>query len=151
PTKGKRSSSRKGMSLTPSSDPLPAASSVPGATADKQASLAASNGGLPHLSSSALHTAGSIARPKKKARAIGGGVPEIVIESLIRLCGWSAILFVFGIFFFVFREGAPFLFSNLDFKEFFTSSDWNPVSDTPHYGILGLLAGTVSVSLLAMA
>lgn len=76
---------------------------------------------------------------------------EALIETTIRLCGWSAIFFVFAIFFFVFREGAPFLFKHLDLREFFTSSNWNPVSDTPHYGILGLLAGTVSVTLLAMA
>ncbi len=75
---------------------------------------------------------------------------EALIETLIRLCGWSAIFFVFAIFFFVFRQGAPLLFGGLDLKEFFTSSNWNPVSKTPHYGILGLLAGTVSVTLLAM-
>jgi phosphate transport system permease protein len=77
---------------------------------------------------------------------------ELAIESLIRLCGYSAILFVFGIFFFVFREGAPLLFGGLDLKEFFTSSNWNPTSETaPHYGILGLLAGTMSVTVLSMA
>jgi phosphate transport system permease protein len=78
-------------------------------------------------------------------------LPERLIELLIRLCGWSAIFFVFAIFFFVFRVGAPFLFNGLDVVEFFTSSNWNPTSATPHYGILGLLAGTVSVTLLAMA
>ncbi len=31
---------------------------------------------------------------------------EVLIEGLIRACGLSAIAFVFGIFFFVFREGA---------------------------------------------
>ncbi|MEX0677580.1 MAG: phosphate ABC transporter permease subunit PstC [Pirellulales bacterium] len=78
-------------------------------------------------------------------------LPELAIESLIRLCGWSAILFVFGIFFFVFREGAPLLFGGLDLAEFFGSTNWNPVADTPHYGILGLLAGTTSVTVLSMA
>ena len=39
---------------------------------------------------------------------------EPAIEWVIRLCGWSAIFFVFAIFFFVFREGAPFLFGQLD-------------------------------------
>ena len=34
-------------------------------------------------------------------------IAESLVEWLIRLCGVSAILFVFGIFFFVFREGAP--------------------------------------------
>jgi phosphate transport system permease protein len=93
---------------------------------------------------------------RSQGRISGGGVsflrrlPEMLIETLIRLCGWSAIFFVFGIFFFVFREGAPFLFGELDLKEFFTSSNWNPVSERPHYGILGLLAGTVSVTLLSM-
>ncbi|REK06745.1 MAG: phosphate ABC transporter permease subunit PstC [Planctomycetota bacterium] len=78
-------------------------------------------------------------------------VPELLIEALIRLCGWSAILFVFGIFFFVFREGAPFLFGGLNLREFFTSSKWNPTANTPHYGILGLLTGTLAVTALAMA
>ena len=91
------------------------------------------------------------AQHKPRMRRALSALPELLIESLIRLCGWSAILFVFGIFFFVFREGAPLLFGGLDLKEFFTSSDWNPVADTPHYGILGLLAGTLSVTALAMA
>ncbi len=89
--------------------------------------------------------------PTRGAASRLGRLPELAIESVIRLCGWSAILFVFGIFFFVFREGAPLLFGGLNLGEFFTSSDWNPVSETPHYGILGLLAGTVSVTVLAMA
>ncbi len=34
---------------------------------------------------------------------------EMMIERTIVLCGWSSILFVFGIFFFVFREAMPVL------------------------------------------
>jgi phosphate transport system permease protein len=75
---------------------------------------------------------------------------EHLIELVIRLCGYSAIFFVFGIFFFVLREGAP-LLGKLDLREFLTSTRWLPVAETPHYGILGLLAGTASVTLLAMA
>lgn len=78
-------------------------------------------------------------------------LPELAIETLIRVCGWSAIFFVFGIFFFVFREGAPFLFGGLNLTEFFTSTNWNPVAREPQYGILGLLAGTASVTLLSMS
>jgi phosphate transport system permease protein len=74
-----------------------------------------------------------------------------VVEAIIRLCGWSAIFFVFAIFFFVFREGAPLLFGGLDLKEFFTSASWRPDSRIqPQYGILALLAGTASVTALAM-
>ena len=51
---------------------------------------------------------------------------ERAIEVLIRLCGISAILFVFGIFFFVFREGSPLLFHGFNFREFFFSPEWYP-------------------------
>ncbi|MCU0962129.1 MAG: phosphate ABC transporter permease subunit PstC [Pirellulaceae bacterium] len=76
---------------------------------------------------------------------------EPVIELFIRICGWSSILFVAAIFFFVLREAAPMLFGTLDLVEFLTSTDWQPTSDVrPRYGILALLVGTVAVSLLAM-
>ena len=76
---------------------------------------------------------------------------EPVVEWIIRLCGWSAILFVFAIFFFVFREAAPMLFGKLDLVEFFTSVQWRPTSVShPQYGILALLVGTLAVTGLAM-
>ncbi len=77
---------------------------------------------------------------------------EPLIEAFIRLCGISAIIFVFGIFFFVFREGAPFLFDGLDLRQFFTSAEWYPSSvANKRYGALALIAGTFSVTALAMA
>lgn len=76
---------------------------------------------------------------------------EPLIEWIVRLCGWSAIVFVFAIFFFVFREGAPLLFGNLDLVEFFTSPNWRPDSEVrAQYGILALLIGTLAVTALAM-
>ena len=77
---------------------------------------------------------------------------ETAIETLIRLCGVSAIVFVFGIFFFVFREGAGFLFSGFNPREFFFSPEWYPTSQSHvRYGVLALIAGTASVTALAMA
>ncbi len=76
---------------------------------------------------------------------------ESVIELLIRLCGISAILFVFGIFYFVFREGAGFLFHGFNAREFFFSPEWYPTSQSHvRYGVLALIAGTASVTMLAM-
>jgi phosphate transport system permease protein len=78
-------------------------------------------------------------------------VKEITIEWLIRICGVSAVVFVFAIFFFVFREGAPFLFGDLDLGQFFGSTEWYPDSvHNQRYGALALIAGTASVTLLAM-
>src|SRR5437773_1446162 len=77
---------------------------------------------------------------------------ENLIEWTIRLCGWSAIFFVFSILFFVFREAAPALVSGLSLREFFTSANWRPDSTIqPQFGIVALLAGTLSVTALAMA
>jgi len=76
---------------------------------------------------------------------------EPAVEAIIRLCGLSAILFVFAIFFFVAREALPMLHGKLDLVEFFTSQEWRPTSEVhPQYGILALLVGTLSVTGLAM-
>src|SRR3972149_2623365 len=76
---------------------------------------------------------------------------EPLVEAAIRVCGWSAILFVFAIFLFVFREAWPMLGGQLDFAEFLTSPNWRPSSEVrPQYGILALLVGTLSVTGLAM-
>ncbi len=78
-------------------------------------------------------------------------VTEAAIESLIRLCGVSAILFIFGIFFFVFREGSGYLFHGFEIREFFGSIEWYPTSQSHvRYGALALIAGTASVTVLAM-
>jgi phosphate transport system permease protein len=76
---------------------------------------------------------------------------ERTIVSLIFICGVSAVIFVFGIFFFVFREGAPFLRHGFDAGGFFLSADWFPTSViNKRYGILAQLAGTGTVTLVAM-
>jgi len=76
---------------------------------------------------------------------------EPVIEWIIRLCGVSAIIFVFSIFFFVFREGSDLLLRRFDLIEFFTSPEWFPSSIShKRYGALALIAGTGSVTALAM-
>ena len=80
---------------------------------------------------------------------------EKAIELLIKLCGISAILFVFGIFFFVFREGAPIFFdkeSSFHLGKFLSSTEWYPTSQSNvRYGTLALIAGTFSVTALAIA
>jgi phosphate transport system permease protein len=76
---------------------------------------------------------------------------EPAVEWVIRLCGWSAILFVFSIFLFIFIIAAH-AFGKLDWGEFFFSTEWQPDSVVqPRYGTLALLVGTLSVTSLAMA
>jgi len=80
-------------------------------------------------------------------------ISESMVEWLIRLCGVSAVVFVFGIFYFVFREGVGLLWSGrFGVVQFLTSIEWYPTSQSHvRYGALALIVGSFSVTLLAMA
>jgi len=74
-----------------------------------------------------------------------------LVQVLVFIGGISAIIFILGIFIFVTKEGLGFILGRFDFKEFFTSPYWYPADeDDPEYGILALIAGTASVTGLAM-
>ncbi|MES9845687.1 MAG: phosphate ABC transporter permease subunit PstC [Candidatus Sedimenticola sp. PURPLELP] len=74
-----------------------------------------------------------------------------LVQMLVFAGGISAILFIIGIFIFITMEGFGFLLGTFDFMEFFTSPWWEPTDeDEPSYGILALIAGTASVTGLAM-
>ncbi len=74
-----------------------------------------------------------------------------VVQILVFIGGISAIIFIIGIFVFVTKEGLGFLVGPFDFAEFFGSPRWKPTSEyKTTYGILALIAGTASVTGLAM-
>ena len=73
------------------------------------------------------------------------------VQVLVFVCGISAIVFIIGIFVFVTKEGFGFIVNTLDLREFFLSPKWRPTSEVKEtYGILALIAGTASVTGLAM-
>jgi phosphate transport system permease protein len=75
---------------------------------------------------------------------------ERAIELLIRLCGISAVVFVFSIFLFVFIEGAP-LITELAWGKVIFSPEWYPTSrENVRYGVGAMIVGTLSVTGLAM-
>ncbi len=95
---------------------------------------------------------GALARHNTPLRRLVRNLSERTIVSLIGLCGVTAILFVLGIFAFIFREGIPFFRQAFSFRDFFLSVEWYPTSETnPRFGILALLLGTMSVTLVSMA
>ena len=74
-----------------------------------------------------------------------------IVQILVFIGGISAIIFIIGIFIFVTKEGFGFLMGAFDFAEFFGSPRWKPTSEyKTTYGILALIAGTASVTGLAM-
>ncbi len=93
-----------------------------------------------------------MAKGWSKTRAQVERAKERVIELAIAACGISAVVFVFAIIYFVFREAAPLLFGGLDIGQFLGSPEWYPDSvSNKRYGALALIAGTLSVTVLAMA
>jgi len=74
-----------------------------------------------------------------------------LVQLVVFVGGISAIVFVIGIFVFVTKEGLGFILDTMDPVEFFTSPYWEPSDeDAPEYGILALIAGTASVTGLAL-
>lgn len=76
---------------------------------------------------------------------------EKIIESIIKIGGFSSIIFIIAILFFILKEAFPFLIGAFDFKEFFFSTEWNPASVVKiKYGTLAILVGTIMVTALSM-
>jgi len=90
---------------------------------------------------------------RRAARPAWARVGERTLEVLIYLCGISAIVFVLGIFFFVFKEAFPILRSpHFSLSQFLFSDQWYPTSMVnKRYGVWAMIVGTFSVTALAMA
>jgi len=74
-----------------------------------------------------------------------------LVQVLVFIGGISAIVFIIGIFVFITKEGIGFILNTMDVGEFFLSPYWEPSDeDAPEYGILALVAGTASVTGLAL-
>jgi phosphate transport system permease protein len=64
--------------------------------------------------------------------------------------GISAIVFIVAICLFIGTQGLDFAIHRLDWGEFFGSINWRPTSQPPQYGALALIAGTGSITAVAM-
>ncbi len=89
---------------------------------------------------------------KKPSRPVWAVAGERALETLIRICGISAIIFVLAIFFFIFKEAMPLLFSGrFNLMEFLFSTQWYPTSISHiRYGTFALIVGSVTVTTIAM-
>ena len=96
-----------------------------------------------------------MANGKQSIRALGSRLldkAEPLIRSTIYISGWSSILFVGAIFFFIIREAWPIL-GRVDWGEFFFDNRWlpNPAEgNEPKYGAAGILYGTIAVTITSM-
>ncbi len=81
--------------------------------------------------------------PKKRRLVISADIANAVITPIIKICGYSAIIFVLMIFYFLLREGVSAL-KEVTLANLF-SKRWYPIED--YYGILPLIGGSLIVTI----
>ncbi len=84
------------------------------------------------------------------AKNIRRNVKERVIELILMLAALTAVATTFAIVGVLLYESIGF-FKNVSIVEFFTDTEWTPLFEDAHYGILPLVSGTLTTSAIALA
>ena len=75
---------------------------------------------------------------------------ERFIETILFLMAFTSVAITFSIVVMLVKESLVF-FEQVSLWDFLTDTQWTPLFDDPHYGILPLIAGTVVSSAVALA
>lgn len=75
---------------------------------------------------------------------------EKVIEGVLFLCAFSAVLVTISIVAILLYEAASF-FEHVSIIEFLTHTEWSPLFENPQFGVLPLVAGTLVTTGVALA
>lgn len=76
-------------------------------------------------------------------------IKEKLIEMLLLLAAFFSVLITFAIIYMLVKESIVF-FQQVSVWEFLTSTQWTPLFDDAHYGILPLVSGTIVSSAVAL-
>ena len=74
---------------------------------------------------------------------------EKLIECLLLLAACTAVFTTIGITYILLKESFIF-FQHVSIWDFLTDTQWTPLFENPHYGILPLLSGTLVSSVVAL-
>mgnify|MGYP003734799083 CR=1 FL=1 len=83
------------------------------------------------------------------AKNVRRNVKERVIEFILMLAALSATFTTFAIVAILVYESLGF-FKTVSLVEFFTGTEWTPLFEDAHYGIMPLIAGTLTTSAVAL-
>jgi len=84
------------------------------------------------------------------AKNIRRNVKERLIEFILMMAALSAVFTTFAIVAILLYESLGF-FETVSLVEFFTGTEWTPLFEDAHYGIMPLIAGTLTTSFVALA
>lgn len=83
------------------------------------------------------------------AKNIKRNIKERAIEFVLMLAALSAVATTFAIVGILLYESLGF-FKSVSFLEFFTATEWTPLFEDAHYGIMPLVSGTLTTSAVAL-
>jgi phosphate transport system permease protein len=84
------------------------------------------------------------------AKNIRRNVKERVIEFILMLAALSAVATTIGIVAILLNESLGF-FKTVSVVDFFTDTQWTPLFEDAHFGIMPLVAGTLTTSFIALS
>jgi phosphate transport system permease protein len=84
------------------------------------------------------------------AKNIRRNIKERVIEFILLLAALSAVATTFAIVTILVVESLGF-FKTVSIVDFFTDTQWTPLFEDAHYGIMPLISGTLTTSFIALA
>ena len=87
---------------------------------------------------------------KRLAKNIKRNFLERVIEIILMFAALAATFITLGIVYILVTEASGF-FKDVSIVEFLTSRQWSPLFEDAHYGILPLIAGTLTTSFVALS
>jgi phosphate transport system permease protein len=87
---------------------------------------------------------------KRLAKNIKRNFLERVIEIILMFAALAATFITLGIVYILVTEASGF-FKEVSIVEFLTSRQWSPLFEDAHYGILPLIAGTLTTSFVALS
>jgi len=97
-----------------------------------------------------LNNITELAISPRLAKNIRRNVKERLIELILMLAALSAVFTTFAIVAILLYESFGF-FETVSLFDFFTDTQWTPLFEDAHYGIMPLIAGTLTTSLVALA
>ena len=78
-----------------------------------------------------------------------GKLKEEIMRYVFAFCASVSIISIILIFYFIFRNGLPFMV-NYGIMDFLTGTVWRPTASTPQFGILPMIVGSIVVTLGAV-
>jgi phosphate transport system permease protein len=87
---------------------------------------------------------------KRLAKNIQRNFIDRIIEIILMLAALAATFITLGIVYILITEASAF-FIEVSIIEFLTSKEWSPLFEDAHYGILPLVSGTITTSLIALS